>query len=284
MLPLLCLTSIASVVTQNCVFNNVCKKELHTGAHIFLFNTLIYGLCMILFGISLFWESISVYTILLGLLFGVVTALSNFCKMRALSSGPMHITLLITTSSMIIPTLSGIFFGEQFSIYKLIIMFVLIGLIYLSLEKNQDSKKMNKGWLVYCAAAFLFQGSIGVMQKIHQTSSYRGESNGFLFIAFLCSLIYSRIRAKKSFKEISFSKKLLCYSLLCGLCTCCMNFLNLRLSGLLPSQLFFPLINGSAIVISSLCSVLLFHETLSKKQQIGLWGGIICLILICMVP
>jgi len=62
-----------------------------------------------------------------------------------------------------------------------------------------------------------------------------------------------------------------------------MNFLNLRLSGLLPSQLFFPLVNGSAIVLSSLMSVLLFKEHLSKKQTVGLVGGIASLIVMCFV-
>ncbi|MBE7042914.1 MAG: hypothetical protein E7399_05405 [Ruminococcaceae bacterium] len=280
----LCFISIASMVTQNCMFNNLCKKELHTKEHTYLFNTATYLFCIVLFGLFLFRETLSLYTAGLGLLFGVVTAMSNFYKMRSLSSGPMHITLLITTSSMMIPTLSGLFFGERFRLYQLLLMFALIGFIYLSLEKGEATKKVNRKWLLYCLLAFLCQGSIGVMQKVHQSSPYKAESNGFLFVAFLCSFVYSGIRAKKVMTKGCFTKKHWCYAIVCGLCTYGMNFLNLRLSGLLPSQLFFPLINGSAIVISSLCSVLLFHETLSKKQQIGLWGGIICLILICMVP
>jgi multidrug transporter EmrE-like cation transporter len=62
-----------------------------------------------------------------------------------------------------------------------------------------------------------------------------------------------------------------------------MNFLNLRLSGLLPSQLFFPVINGSAIILSSLASIVIFKERLNKKQIIGLCGGILSLVAICLV-
>ena len=69
----------------------------------------------------------------------------------------------------------------------------------------------------------------------------------------------------------------------CGVCIFGMNFLNLRLSGLLPSQLFFPVVNGSAIVLSSLFSVLLFKERLTKKQIVGLLGGLLCLVAICLV-
>ncbi len=274
--------SISSMVLQNCLFNNMCKKELTTNDHIYRFNTIMYAVCIVLFGIGALGGQTSFFTIVLGLLFGVVTALSNFYKMRALNSGPMHITLLVTTSSMIIPTMCGIFFGERFSVLKLILVVILIGFIFLSFDKT-DNKKTNKKWLFFCVPAFLFQGSIGVLQKIHQFSAYKGELNGFLFVAFVCSLIYSRIRAQKSYRELSFRKKQIIFAIMCGVCTYIMNFLNLRLSGLLPSQLFFPLVNGSAIVLSSVMSVLLFKEHLSKKQTLGLIGGITTLILMCLV-
>ena len=274
--------SITSMVLQNCLFNNICKKKLTTNDHVYRFNMIMYGVCITLFGMAALGGKVSVFTIALGLMFGVVTALSNFYKMRALNAGPMHITLLVTTSSMIIPTMSGVFFGEKFSLLKLIFVVVLIGFIYLSFNKT-DNKKTNKKWFLFCVLAFLFQGSIGVLQKIHQFSEYKGELNGFLFVAFLCSLIYSRIRTGKSYRELGFRKKHIMFAIVCGVCTYIMNFLNLKLSGLLPSQLFFPLVNGSAIVLSSLMSVLLFKEHLSKKQLIGLCGGIVSLIAICFV-
>ena len=275
-------TSILSMVSQNCIFNHVCKKDLDTGAHVYRFNTLIYAVCILLFGVIAISGGFSFFTVALGLLFGVVTALANYYKMRSLSCGPMHITLLITTSSMIIPTLSGIFFGERFSVYKLLVVFVLIFFIYLSLEKKGDAQ-INKRWLIFCVLAFVLQGSIGVLQKIHQSSEHKGEIGGFLLIAFLCSLVYSHFCAKKSFKELGFHRKLFIFAPICGVCTFLMNFLNLKLSGLLPSQLFFPVVNGSAIILSSVMSVLLFKEKLTKRQMVGLLGGIISLVAICLV-
>lgn len=283
MVPFQVILSISSMVLQNCIFNNVCKKELTTNDHVYRFNIIAYAVCIVLFGIALIGGSLSLFTVLLGLLFGTVTALSNLYKMRSLSAGPMHITLLITTSSMIIPTMSGIFFGEDFSIPKLILVVVLIGFLYLSLDDKKGDVKANRRWLFFCALAFLFQGSIGVLQKVHQSSPHKEEANGFLLIAFICSLIYSRIRAKKSFAELQFTKKHVLLAVVCGLCTYYMNFLNLKLSGALPSQLFFPLVNGSAIVLSSLMSVLLFKERLSRRQLVGLCGGILSLIGICLV-
>ena len=282
MLPLQVILSITSMVMHNCVLNKSCKKDLPTEDHIHRFNILSYLVCILLFGILTIQGGLSWYTVGMGVLFGVITALSVFYKMKALANGPMHLTILITTASMILPTFSGIFFGERFSLPKLLIVFVLLFFIYLSLGKKEGGG-FNKVWFLYCGFAFLLQGSIGILQKIHQSSSHKSETGGFLLIAFLCSLIYCIIRTKKSFSEVKFTKRTVILSLLCGVCIFGMNFLNLRLSGLLPSQLFFPLINGSTIVIISLISLLVFKEKLSVRQLIGLFGGIVSLILICLV-
>jgi multidrug transporter EmrE-like cation transporter len=63
-----------------------------------------------------------------------------------------------------------------------------------------------------------------------------------------------------------------------------MNFLNLKLSGILPSQLFFPLVNGSAIILSTAASFIIFKEKLTSRQIVGLFGGIAALIAICITP
>ena len=283
MLILQIVASISSMVLQNCVLNRVCKRELPSTDHVYRFNIISYAVCILFFGLIALGGGISFFTVGVALVFGVVTALNNYYKMLALADGPMHITLLITTSSMIIPTMSGVFFGEAFSLAKLLIVFVLLFFIYLSLEKKKGAR-VNRRWLLYCALTFLAQGSVGVLQKIHQSSEHKGEIGAFLFVAFICSVIYNHLCAKQGFAALHFTRRHYALALVCGVCIFGMNFLNLRLSGLLPSQLFFPIVNGSAIVLSSLFSVLLFREHLSKKQIVGLVGGIASLVAICLVP
>lgn len=270
------------MVTHNCLQNKVCKKDLTTADHVYRFNVVSYAVCILVFAAIAISGTISFYTVALGLLFGVITALSNYYKMLALSVGPMHITLLITTASMIIPTMSGVFFGEEFSISKLFAVLVLILFIYLSLDGGGGGR-INKKWLIYCLFAFFLTGSIGVLQKVHQSSEHKSEIGAFLCVAFLCSLVYSALCSKKSFGVFRLSRKQIILALVCGVCVFTMNYLNLKLSGLIPSQLFFPLINGSAIVLSSLLSVVVFKERLRKKQIIGLCGGILSLAAICLV-
>lgn len=282
-ISLLVITSISTTVLLNYLFNSSCKTKLKTANHISLFNIWVYLVCIVLFGVLLLKEKISVFTVILGLLFGVVTALGNLFKMLSLSNGPLNLTLLVTTSSMIIPTMSGIFFGEAFSLAKFCVVIILIGFIYLSVSKSNNTK-IHKKWFLFCLLAFIFQGMVGVLQKIHQSSVYKKETCGFLFVTFLCAIAFSFLKIRNCNKKIKLDKKTTIAGVICGICTFCANYINLKLSGLLPSQLFFPLVNGSVIILGSVMSACVFKETLSKKQTVGLIGGIVSLISICLVP
>lgn len=284
MAALYLIISVTSMVLQNCFSNSFSKSSPRTRKEITFFNSLSYIVCVIIYGIiAILHKSLSPFTIVTGFIFGFLTANSISNRMKALTIGPMNITLLITTSSMIIPTLSGIFFGEKFSLPKLCGVFALLFFIYLSLGRG-NGKKIDKSWFFYCSIAFLCQGFIGVMQKVHQTSQYKDESAGFLLMAFTFSLVYSIFVLGKDVSKIKLSAKYNIFALFCGLFVFAMNYLNLLLSGILPSQLLFPLVNGSSIIISTLISVFLFKESLTKKQIVGVSGGIACLIAICLLP
>lgn len=275
------LTLISSVM-QNCLFNKVSKRDLKTDNQAYYFNLLISLVCLVLFGMLLLKGELSLFTALLGILFGIMTALRNVYSIQALAHGPMNITLLITTSSTIIPTLSGMFFGELFSIKKLIAVLILLGFINLSLEKDNQSK-INKKWALYVLFAFGAQGIVGVLQKVHQVSVHKEEVSGFLFVAFVFAFLYNRIRIKAKIKALDFKRKNIFFAIICGLCTFSMNYLNLKLAGLLPSQLFFPLVNGGSMILSQIMSVVIFKEIPTKKQSIGIVGGIFALITICII-
>lgn len=112
-------------------------------------------------------------------------------KLAALAIGPMHITVMIATSSMIIPTLSGIFFGEKLSFVKMVLVVVLLCFVGLIVSGNSSEGKVNFKWLLLCIPVFFLSGGLGVMQKIHQSSPHRSETAIFLASAFLCSTVYS---------------------------------------------------------------------------------------------
>lgn len=266
--------SVSAKVLFKALGNLSSKRFLVTNGDFYRCNLLITVICFILFTVLAITDGISFFSVFLGILFGVVTLLNNTYYLRALSKGPMNITDLIATSSMLIPTMSGVFlFNEKFSVIRLLATCFLIFFIYLTLKPTSDGEKVNKRWLWYCLIAFLTQGAIGVMQKLHQNSIYKNELFGFLAVAFFTSFLFSIFVSRKNETSGKLTTKQFLVILIQGICMFLMHFLNLKLSGLFPSQFFFPVSAGSGIILVLLISAVIFKEKLTKKQLIGLIGG-----------
>lgn len=242
--------------------------------------------------ILLLWGGIrttSFFTIGLGVVFGIITALQSIFLLSALRIGPYAYTTVITFLSTLIPALSGyLFWNEEIGISQIFGMFLLVVCLILSVSRSADEKSANARWIISCGLAFLCTGLIGVMQKIHQTSPHQDELNAFLIIAFLCSGIFSALSLSivcKREGKLPFAKKdwILSVALLAlaGVCIAVNNKLNLYLSGVIDSAVFFPLVNGGHLVLTTLVAVIFFHEKQTKKQWFGLITGIIAVVFLC---
>ena len=277
-------TSISAGVIQGGVYNYLGKGVCKDKGNSYLFNAVSYIICIIIFAILTAMGKVSLFSVCVGILYGVMTAMSNGYKMIALGEGPMHLTTLVTSASMIIPTMSGfIFFGEKFSLVKLIGIVFLLFFIYLSLEKSEDGGTINKKWLLFCGLCFVSTGMIGILQKVHQSSAHKEETAVFLLAGFICSLIYSLAMSKRFGATLKFNAKYHVLAIVCGLCTFANHYLNLILSGIVPSQIFFPLVNALPMILIIIMSVVIFKEKITKRQIIGIVGGIASLGCICML-
>ena len=289
MYGILMAVSVASMVTQNGLQSRFGKNKCKSGADINFYNAFMYAVCVIVFGIlAIISMKISLYTVLMALAFGAITAIQQYYKVVALGNGPMHVSSLIITASMLIPTLSGpILFPEteSFEPLKLIFAAILVVFLYLSAAPSGkgDKKKIAWCWIIALIVTFVFQGLVGVMQKIHQSSLHKDELFAFLAISFTFSFILSLIRSRGTQAPSYFKKSTYALAVLSGVCTFAMNYINLWLSGIIPTQIFFPAINGSSIILTAIVSVFLFKEKMSVKQLIGIIGGMLCLIAIVLV-
>ncbi len=238
-------------------------------------------------------NGVSVFTVLLALAFGLVTALQSITFLQALEHGPLSYTSVIMTLSTIIPALSGVIFWQEVIVPVQIVGIVLMMACFvLSVDTKGEKKKANTKWLIYCAIAFLCTGAIGVMQKVHQTSEYKMELDAFLVIAFAFSFIYSGVnwfilsRNKKNTENKSGKPSILTLipvilMVISGICVAANNNLNLYLSGVIDSAVFFPIVNGGHLVLTTVTAVIFFKEKLSVKQWIGIFLGIVSVVLLC---
>lgn len=232
----------------------------------------------------------SVFTIVLGLVFGLITALQKITTLQALSCGPYAYTTVISCLSTLIPALSGaIFWQEHIAPVQYVGIVLMLGCFVLSVNVSGEQKKASLKWLLYALAAFLCTGGIGVMQKWHQSTVYKMELDAFLIIAFAFSFLYSTVfcllQARKagSAAELKPVVKLLPLALLvlAGICVAANNKLNLFLAGEIDSAVFYPVVNGGHLVLTTLIAVVFFRERLTKRQWLGLALGTISVLLLC---
>ena len=238
----------------------------------------------------------SLFTVLLGALFGAVTALQGIANIAALQCGPMSYTTVIISFSTLISALSGVlFFGESLGWVQIVGIALMLVSFVLATEQRTGEKRATWRWLALCLVAFFATGGIGIMQKVHQSSSHKGELSAFLILAFAVSsllcvvfslLLKRRERTQKKEeapKQTSSAQRwiLLAVMAVSGGCVAVNNKFNLYLSGVLDSAVFFPIVNGGGLVLATLAALLLFRERPSKKQWVGILFGIASVVFLC---
>lgn len=60
------------------------------------------------------------------------------------------------------------------------------------------------------------------------------------------------------------------------------NQINLYLSGVVDSAVFFPIVNGGGLILITAAWVVLFRKRLAVRQWIGLGLGIAATMLLCL--
>ncbi len=254
--------------------------------------------CLVL----LAWGGISKpssFTLWLSLIFGTVTALQAIATMQALKLGPMAYTTVFICCSTIITALSGFFFfGETIELPQYVGMGLMLISFFLAVDKKKNDKKASLRWLAFCFIAFCCSGAVGIMQKTESTN-HKDELGTFLVIAFAVAFLFSAIVAlffRSKEKKLPAAKDepplfagktglaaliVPGAMILMGICAGINNQLNLFLAGKMDAAIFFPIVNGVGLVLSSIAGVVVFRDKLSLKQWIGVVCGIASVVLLC---
>ena len=277
--------------------NDFCKRRKQTNADLYLFNVCAAVWSLVCFAaVGAVQRTLclpSPYTLGMGVLFGAATAWCAIVAMRALEVGPLSYTNVIVFCSMVIPSLSGLaLYGEPVYAPQYIgIAHMLVSFVF-AVDRTDRRGGASLRWFLLCLGAFLCNGAIGVMQKVHQNSPHREESAAFLLTAFavyaLVSLGYFLWyrRGKKEAVTVTGPGKrgrFFVYAALTGLGAAACNVINLYLSGAMPAAVFFPVFNGAAMLLTGVIGLVFFKEKLTRRQWIGLAAGAAAILLLCAV-
>ena len=231
----------------------------------------------------------SVFTVLLAVAFGVITALQQLMMLKAFEVGPFAYTSVITSLSMLIPTLSGALIFKTETIRPLqyvgIALMVVCLVLSVDTKKGAEEKKASLKWMLFCGGSFIFCGLIGVMQTWHQSNAeHKDELNAFVYstVMSLISLKKEPKRADGEGRRFPFLALLpLLLIAVAGVCGAANNMFNLYLVGKMEKAVFFPLVNGGGLILTTLSALVIFREKLSVKQWIGMAFGVAAVFLLC---
>lgn len=285
---LLLLLSVVSETVKNAYTNHFSKRIAKTNADTYLFNAVLSvgGVLFFLFTKNVL--HVSGFSLIMALVFAVVTIFAQVFLTLAMGCGPMSFSILFTyLGTMIIPTVYGMLFLDQ---RPGITQWIGFGLMLVSVGLSVDLKQkgehaMTVKWLLLTLGGFIMWGLVGVCQQIHQSSDYAGEINGFLFFTFIMMavilwLFFLVSKKQGDVQNYYVKSKDSIFVLLSGVANGAINLINLFLAGVMPGIIFFPIVSGGVIILSGIAAIIVFKEWLDKKQVAGVAIGVASVILL----
>lgn len=220
-------------------------------------------------------------TILYSFFYAVFILISMWAGLKALTTGPLAITTMIISFSLIVPCAFGIIaLKEQLSIFGIFGLILLCISIFIINAKRRSNGKVNFKWLVYTVLTMISDGCGTVVKKLHQIAfpdKYMIEfmlySMGMAAIAFIFIML---LRHKPgNIKELIDVR-----GILSGIANGGSSFISLYLASVENLTVVSPLIAVLSMLASLLCGRIIFKEKLSLNQIIGFCLGIASIVLL----
>ena len=287
---------IALITTQN-----IAKKQYNLKVEKpngFTFSAVVALFAMVFFLISVGFKVQFVLAVLpYSMGFAVSYAAALVGTLLAIKWGPLSITLLVNSYSLVIPAFYGVIaLNERLTLFKIIGLVLLatsLLLISAVLEKKNDNavqtQKFSFKWLVALIFAFLGNGLCSTVQKMQNVAFFDKAQNTTLykneFMIFALTIVFvSLVIAAIVNKEDVRTGTLPCVGLaaITGIANGIVNLLVMILSapGAMDASILFPSISGGGIVLGFLLSFFVYKERLSRLQYVGYAIGTASVILL----
>ena len=210
--------------------------------------------------------------------FGTASATTIF----AIKTGPLSITALVSSYSLLIPTFYGIIFLKDevhaTLFFGLAALFVSLFLINFKKDENLHFEPM---WLLYVILAFISNGMCSTVQKMQQLAFDGAYKNEFMIIALVTvTAVLFALGFSRPGNKLAMLKPCIKYGAVTGFANGIMNYLVMVTSAMLPNAVLFPSISAGGIVLTFVCALTIYKEKLSKTQTVGYVLGIAAVVLL----
>ena len=295
-MPVLFLTlTVVSATVQN-FFTKIFSTKTDKG--VFLFNAMSAFVALFIFIAMAKFQ----FTFVWGnLLYAILFALSYFFAVfgltMAIKTGPLSITALIESYSMIVASIYGVAFLNEPITPFMIAGFALL-LISLTLvnyekkaengeEKQEKTNGISLKWIIFVSIGFIGNGFCTVVQKMQQVWSENTYGAGqFLYsnemmilgllLAVVAFVVCSFIMERKDMKEVL--QKGWAPAIGRGLSNGGANLFSILVMTMMAVSVANAVIAAGCVILSALISVLVYKEKLNIYQWIGIGIGVVSLV------
>ncbi len=256
------------------------KKYALCGGNAFSFNVTkaLAGMLMFLIWGAVTGFSFHLPTVLFGVIYGVALCVSMHTGFKALAIGPMALTSIIASFSLIIPFFFGIcFWNEPLTAYKTVGLALLLASIFLINAKKEG--RFSLRWLIYAVITLIANGVSSVVLKMHQIqfpTLYRTELMFWALLCVLAVLFAMNAVHRETAEPVKFSV----LGAVSGIMNCLANYIVLYLSATENASVMFPIVSVANIMAVWAIGVFYFRERLKLLQVVGLLVGVASVVLL----
>ena len=236
--------------------------------------------------VGLFRFEFHLPTLLFGISYGILLTVAMYAGYEALRRGPMALTSMLVSFSVLIPFLWGVAVkGETLAPWQYVgILLLLLAFLATNADKLKKSAS-NRGsygvWLLFVALTFAANGAGSVLQTEHQ-ALYPGlyQKELTLLAMCVCAIVYFVwLLASVSLRR-AWQTKGKGYAALSGLANACVSFLTALLAATENASVLFPVISAGSALGVLLCGRVIFREKLKINHYAALALGISAVILV----
>lgn len=228
-------------------------------------------------------------TLWLGLLNAVALLVYNLSMIQTSRLGPYSFQMLSSLfGGIVVPMVYGAaFLHESLSGMQLLAVGLMLAAFVLLNHKGLSLKGGSGKFFFWCAALFLANGFYGVLLNQQQLLMHGTQRNEMIMLTFLgmavLSLLLQLIRDPRALaRGFRIPGKPLAYLLLCCACAATACHLILYVLTLVEATVLYTIDNGGVLVLSVLCSCVLFHEKLDKAQALGMALAVVSIVMLSL--
>ena len=236
--------------------------------------------------VSLFRFNFHLPTLLFGMAYGVLLCVSMYAGYEALRRGPMALTSMLVSFSVLLPFLWGVTVRkEALALHQYIAVALLLSaLLATNLDKLKirgDARTSYRAWLLFVGLTFVANGACSVLQSEHQhyfQGQYQEELT--LYAVGICALVYTALLFAKVPMRKTWRTKGKWSAVLSGASNALVGFLTVLLASSENASVLFPVISAGTALGVLLCGRFLFRERLKLNHYAALLLGVTAVILL----